>query len=122
MRQRLTWRANLESPISDFRMTWVTFGVASSPYLAVQALQQTALDFGEEFPKSRPHIKFSLYVDDLLAGADTLEEATLLQEELQGVLLKGGFDLRKWRTQMADTSPGQDRQGTQGKIPSQGSY
>ena len=79
-------------------MTRVTFGVSSSPYLAVRALQQTALEFGHEYPLAKPHMTTSFYVDDLLAGANTPEQAFLLQQELRALLLRGGFDLRKWRS------------------------
>ena len=44
------WRAQPSDPVTDYRMTRVTFGVAASPYLAVKALQQTAADFGEHHP------------------------------------------------------------------------
>lgn len=37
-------------------------------------------------------------MDDLLPGADTLEEAKLLRREVTNVLASGGFVLRKWAT------------------------
>ncbi len=40
----------------------------------------------------------SFYVDDLLAGANTPEVALQLQQQLRQLLLNGGFDLRKWRS------------------------
>ena len=83
------------SPITDYRMTRVTFGVASSP---VQSLQQTAHDFGNDFPLAKEHVLSSFYVDNLLAGANTPEEAINFQQELRKLLQKGGFDLRKWRS------------------------
>ena len=76
-------------------MTRVTFGVSSSPYLAVRALQQTALDFGHSYPLAKRHMTTSFYVDNLLAGANTPEQASQLQQELRALLLRGGFDLRK---------------------------
>ena len=39
-------------------------------------------------------LKRDFYVDDLLAGAQTLEEALLLRNELIRLLDKGGFSLR----------------------------
>ena len=42
------------------------------------------------------HVYESFYVDDLLAGASTPEDALQLQQHLRALLLKGGFDLRKW--------------------------
>ena len=73
-------------------MTRVTFGVASSPYVAVQALQQTDHDFGSSFPLAKPHVLSSFYVDE---GANTPAEASELQQQLRQLLLKGGFDLCK---------------------------
>ena len=63
-------------------------GVAASPYLAVQAFQRMALDFGTEFPKASEHVTSSFYVDDLLAGAG-IEEASGLQSELRTLGKKG---------------------------------
>ena len=58
---RFLWRANTTRPIKDYRMTRVTFGVASSAFVAVQALRQTALDFGDEFPLAKEHVLNSFY-------------------------------------------------------------
>ena len=68
---RFLWRENLEEPIHDYRMTQVTFGVSSSPFLAVQTLQQVAKDFGYLYPLACPLVYEAFYVDDLLTGADT---------------------------------------------------
>ena len=95
---RFVWRANKDSPVQDYRMMCVTFGVASSSYLAVQALQQTAHDFGDQFPITQSHLYTSFYVDDLLAGAEDSEAAIKLQTQPRQLLLRGGFDLRKWRS------------------------
>ena len=79
-------------------MKRVTFGVAASPYVAVQALQQTSHDFGHLFPEAKNHVLSSFYVDDCLAGADSTEKALELHSQLYNLLLKGGFELRKWRS------------------------
>ncbi len=44
----------------------------------------------------------SFYVDDCLAGADSTQEAIQLQQQLRSLLLKGGFDLRKWRSSSSE--------------------
>ena len=82
-------------------MNRVTFGVASSPYLAVQTLQQAAADFGSDYPSASWHVHNSFYVDDLLGGADTIEQALDLYRSLRSMLGKGGFELRKWRSSSA---------------------
>ena len=83
-------------------MTRVTFGVAASSYVAVQTLQQTAHDFGHLFPEAKNHVLSSFYVDDCLAGADSTQEAMKLHSQLRDLLLKGGFDLKKWRSSSSD--------------------
>ena len=92
------WRAQPSDEICDYQMNRVTFGVSSSPHLVVRTLQQTAHDHGAHQPDTTWHVNHSFYVDDLLAGADTPEAAIRLHRELRGMLEKGGFDLRKWRS------------------------
>ena len=99
---RFVWRRDSSMPLSDYRMTRITFGVAASAFAAIRSLQQTALDFGDEFPLAKPHIFDSFYVDDCLAGADNVEQACLLQQQLQGLPEKGRFLLRKWHSNSTD--------------------
>ena len=87
---RFLWRPTPDQPVQDYCMNRVTFGISSSPYLAVRSLQKTATDF--------QHVSHSFYVDDFLAGADTVDQAVTLFRELREMLSKGGFDLRKWRS------------------------
>ena len=95
---RFVWREDPASPLKDYRMTRVTFGVSASPFLAVRTLHQTADDHGGDYPRVTQHIKQSFYVDDFLGGADSTEEAIQLFHNLRRILQKGGFDLRKWRS------------------------
>ncbi len=99
---RFLWRAQPTDPICDYQMNRMTFGVASSPHLAVRTLQQTAQDHGSQHPKASWHVHHSFYVDDLLSGADTPEIAIQWHDELRSMLLQGGFDLRKWRSNSDD--------------------
>ena len=95
---RFVWRPTREEQLRDYRMTRVTFGVSCSPYLAIRTLQQTARDHGQEHPQAARHIIESFYVDDLLAGATTEEEAIRLVPEMRAILKQGGFNLCKWRS------------------------
>ena len=45
-----------------------------------------------------PVVSTSFYVDDLLTGAETPAQAVALYKSLRGLLAKGSFDLRKWRS------------------------
>ena len=95
---RFLWRPTQDQPFGDYLMNRVTFGVAASPYVAVKTLQQTAKDFSGDFPQAAWHLTHSFYVDDLLGGANSEEEALELYRDLRQVLSKGGFNLRKWRS------------------------
>ena len=95
---RFVWRPTPKDSLQDYRMRRVTFGVKASPYLAIRTLQQTARDHATELPNVYNHVHSSFYVDDLLAGANTPEEALDLYQDLRSILLKGGFNLCKWRS------------------------
>ena len=95
---RFVWRSQLDGCIEDYQMNRVTFGVTSSPYVAVRTMQQTAEDFSSLLSREYYHIHHSFYVDDLLAGAADEDSAITLFQDLRKVLSKGGFDLRKWRS------------------------
>ena len=95
---RFLWRPTPTEDVRDYQMNRVTFGVSSLPHLSVRTLQQTALDHGTLSPIASWHVHASFNVDDLLAGADSPEEAIELHKELRSMLAKEGFDLRKWRS------------------------
>ena len=95
---RFLWRAQPDQPLETYCMNRVTFGVRSSPYLAVRALQQTAEDFSSPDTVRHYHVHNSIYVDDLLAGAEDTASAVELYKDLRALLLEGGFDLKKWRS------------------------
>ncbi|XP_044779797.1 uncharacterized protein LOC123327441 [Drosophila simulans] len=62
----------------------------------VRVLQQLAADVQLSHPKASNVIRNFMYVDDVLAGADSTEEAQLMVQELRDVLNSAGFPLRKW--------------------------
>ena len=95
---RFIWRKNLDEPWQDYEMRRVTFGVTSSPYVAIKMLQQAANDFGKDYPTASHHIKHNFYVDDFFGGAATAEDAITLTREISTVLNKAGFTIKKWRS------------------------
>ena len=99
---RYIWREDTTQPWKDYQMKRVTFGVTSSPYLAVKTLQQAAKDFGQDFPNASHHIKTSFYVDDFFAGANTPAEAIKLRTEITSILKKAGFIIKKWRSSSSE--------------------
>ncbi|XP_058456569.1 uncharacterized protein LOC131433966 [Malaya genurostris] len=94
--QRILWRFNPQEPIQSYELLTVTYGLASSSFLATRTLKQLAEDEGEAYPLGGPALRNNFYVDDFIAGAESIEEAIKLQTEITELLSKGGFVLRKW--------------------------
>ncbi len=84
--------------IQDMRMTRVTFGVTSSPFLATQVLRQLAHDYQEQYPKAAYIVRNHFYVDDCLTGADTLEDAIDIRTNLCELFSHAQMVLRKWKS------------------------
>ena len=95
---RFIWREDRTQPKSDYRMTRLTFGVSSSPFSANMVLRQNALNLQEMYPRAVQATLDCFYVDDSLVGADSVDDAVGLRDELQRLFLARGFTLRKWRT------------------------
>jgi len=66
------------------------------PYLAIRTLLQLASDEEHRFPLGVFIVRENMYVDDILAGGDILENALKTREQTEGLLLSGGFPLSKW--------------------------
>ncbi|KAJ0169592.1 hypothetical protein K1T71_010808 [Dendrolimus kikuchii] len=94
--QHILWRDSSNDPVSEFELTTVTYGVSSSPYLAIRTLHQLADDHGAQWPQAAAILKHDTFMDDITAGAPSLEEAVKLKTELVDLLDCGKFELRKW--------------------------
>jgi len=110
--QRILWRSDIRQEMSEFRLTTVTYGLVCAPFLAVRTLRQLAEDEADRFSKGSSVLLRDVYVDDVLTGADTIEEALQLQTELIQLCKAGGFPLKKWTSnvgQLMETIPAEDR-------------
>ncbi|XP_077278038.1 uncharacterized protein LOC143906111 [Temnothorax americanus] len=92
--QRILWRrgGNLET----FQLNTLTFGVSSSPFLAIRTIQKLADDECHTYPRAAKILKSHLYVDDLLSGAGTVDKAQAIRDEVITLLARGGFSIRQW--------------------------
>ncbi|KPJ07794.1 hypothetical protein RR48_12636 [Papilio machaon] len=102
--QRILWRqgSSEDNEVEDFRLLTVTFGTAAAPYLAVRTLMQIANDECENFPKAAKVIREDFYVDDLMSGCDTIQEAIDISKQLIEILKRCGFKLKKWTSNSAE--------------------
>ncbi|XP_072757735.1 uncharacterized protein [Anoplolepis gracilipes] len=96
--QRLLWRHGHQITL---QLNTLTFGVSSSPYLAIRTIHKLADDEGAEFPVAAQVLKNHLYVDDLLTGANTIDEACAVRDDVTALLSRGGFHIRQWASNNA---------------------
>ncbi|XP_011877310.1 PREDICTED: uncharacterized protein LOC105567228, partial [Vollenhovia emeryi] len=92
--QRILWRK--AGKIETFQLNTLTFGVSSSPFLAIRTIQKLADDECYIYPRAAEVLKNHLYVDDLLSGAETLKEIRKIRDDIIALLKKGGFAIRQW--------------------------
>ncbi|XP_036347035.1 uncharacterized protein LOC118756379 [Rhagoletis pomonella] len=96
--QRIVWRPNSHREPTHFRLKTVTYGTNCAPYLAIKVLHTLSADERCNFPDAAQILLDEFYVDDVLTGADSLEDASRPRRELKGLLRAGGFTLRKWNS------------------------
>ncbi|XP_031358231.1 uncharacterized protein LOC116181921 [Photinus pyralis] len=96
--QKIYWRDDHNAPIKAFKLNTVTYGTSSAPYLATKCLTELGKQAREQYPREAATICEDFYVDDLITGANSTEEANQLHVNIAHILQQGGFQLRKWRT------------------------
>ncbi|GFX40338.1 uncharacterized protein TNCV_4319711 [Trichonephila clavipes] len=78
---RIVWcESEHESP-KIYELSTVTYGTVSAPYLAQRTLTQLSMDEEANFPIAASVLRNNLYMDDVLCGAATLEEAIVLRQQ-----------------------------------------
>lgn len=94
--QRIIWRNSPNEKLRDYKLLTATYGTSCAPYLAVRTLQQLAIDEQVNFPRAAQIILNDFYVDDVASGADNIEQAIRVKNELRNATTNDGFNLRKW--------------------------
>ncbi|GFT24246.1 integrase catalytic domain-containing protein [Trichonephila clavipes] len=94
--QRILWRDSPTEPIREYLLTTVTHGTSSAPFFSTRTLRQLAIDEQENYPAASRATLSHFYVDHLLSGSATKKGAIQLVSELQEMMNRGGFSLRKW--------------------------
>ena len=83
------------SEIEVLRFTRVVFGLAPSPFLLNGVIQQHLETLESRYPESVAEVGKSLYVDDLISGAPTTEEAKELKRDAVEIFDDAKFRLHK---------------------------
>ena len=95
---RFLWLKNWENPPTDdnievMRFTRVPFGVISSPFLLASTINHHLTAKGTDNARK---IMSQLYVDNLITGTETEEEATNLYREAKRIFGEMAMNLREW--------------------------
>ncbi|XP_058449300.1 uncharacterized protein LOC131429265 [Malaya genurostris] len=104
--QRILWRWSKDKPVDEYRLNTVTYGTKSASYLATKCVQELLLSHREQYPQAVEKALKGTYVDDLLVGAETIEEAKYLRQQLTEIFDSAGFHLRKWASNSATALEG----------------
>lgn len=94
--QRIFWRSEQTEKLKCYELNVVTYGLASSPFLATRCLLQLAIENEREYPLASNAIKNCFYIDDLLTGSDSESELLQVQTDISKILSSAGFELRKY--------------------------
>ncbi|XP_050746081.1 uncharacterized protein LOC108027240 [Drosophila biarmipes] len=94
--QRIVWRKDENATMDHYRLLTVTYGLASSPFIAVRVLKQLSNDYAELYPTAAVVLNRDAYVDDIPTGCDNIKDLIALKDELILLLSEAQFKLRKW--------------------------
>ncbi|XP_062538270.1 uncharacterized protein LOC134206557 [Armigeres subalbatus] len=94
--QCILWRNSPSESVLTYELNTVTYGTKPAPFLATRTLQQLAVDEKGRFPLAARATMDDTYIDDVITGANDVETATQMQIQLNAMLSRGGFQLRKW--------------------------
>ena len=96
-KQLFLWRGkDRQSEPLTMRMGVLLFGSKSSPCSAQYVRNANAERFVARYPEAVRATQHSFYVDDLLHGAETIEDAQRLIREISWIQNQGGFQLNNW--------------------------
>ena len=94
---RYLWRdMKTEEAPKVYRMLRLTFGVNSSPFLAIATVNAHVNKYADTFPDATRELLHNMYVDDCVTGADTDNSALKLQQEMSDIMMAAALKLTKW--------------------------
>ena len=96
---RFLWRyGNLAGPILIFQWLRVLFGDKPSPDLAAFAIKYLSDMFMDTYPLGARTLKDNTYIDDVGYSKRSEEEANTTMKEIDDILSKGKFTIKKWHS------------------------
>ncbi|XP_014211945.1 uncharacterized protein LOC106641882 [Copidosoma floridanum] len=100
--QSILWRFDPSQDIRVYKLTTVTYGLACSPYLACRVIKLSANNYRDQYPKGASVLDSEIYMDDVLSGGHSANEAKVKLDELNCITELGKIPLRKWSSNSPD--------------------
>ncbi|XP_028404021.1 uncharacterized protein LOC114526636 [Dendronephthya gigantea] len=113
---RFHWLKDLQTKEKEvLRFTRALFGLAPSPFLLAGVIKEHLRGLKPKYPDLVEEMERSLYVDDLIGGADSKPKALELKQAAKEVFGEAGFQLHKWHSnakevEYEDTTANDDNQ------------
>ncbi|XP_038120581.1 uncharacterized protein LOC119770210 [Culex quinquefasciatus] len=104
--QSILWRFSPDEEVGIYELKTVTYGTKPAPFLATRTLKQLATDDGPRFPLAARAVNQDTYMDDVITGAEDVQSAIELRKQLDEMMLRGGFKLRKWASNRQEVLTG----------------
>ena len=107
---RFHWLKDLATKQTEtLRFTRALFGLAPSPFLLGGVIKEHLQNCKMANPKLVEEIERSLYVDDLISGGETTDQALELKHGAKSIFSEANFELHKWHSNQpaleAETTP-----------------
>ncbi|GFW58945.1 uncharacterized protein TNCV_2830511 [Trichonephila clavipes] len=84
--QKIVWKKSLDSNIKEYKLSTVTYGTASAPFLTTRCLHQISLECKPQNQKLSSIFQNFFYMDVLMSGASLNKEAiTLIQALIEAL-------------------------------------
>ena len=64
--------------------------------MATMALRKTAEMGSDQYPDAAKIVKYNTYMDDIIESATDLPTAQKLMQDIETLIIKGGFKLKEW--------------------------
>ena len=96
---RFLWVKKIQEPIPEiieFQFTRLVFGLRPSPAMLGATVNHHLNLYEDENPDAVKVLKNGLYVNDLVSGAPSDDEALDIYKGTKGIMLAGGFNLCMW--------------------------
>lgn len=107
---RFHWRINEHSDIETYRFTRALFGLTCLPFLLGGVIEQHLQSWESEMPEIVAILRKSLYVDDLLNGGQTVDQARERKNTATEIFSDAKFVLHKWNSNVTELEDTQDHE------------